>query len=108
MCVRRAYAYSPQRGVDFCIHLDSFCRTWAGVFPSTNRVISSAEKEVKEGRSELSCEPLKFDSEPIKYHFGCGALTYDVELITKDPGTCGKTVWTHTRSWQSARGFRNA
>jgi len=39
---------------------------------------------------------LKFDSEPIKYHFGCGALTYDVELITKDPGTCGKTVWTHT------------
>jgi len=19
-----------------------------------------------------------------------------VELITKDPGTCGKTVWTHT------------
>ena len=39
---------------------------------------------------------MKFDSEPIKYHFGCGALTYDVELITKDPGTCGKTVWTHT------------
>jgi len=39
---------------------------------------------------------LKFDIEPIKYYFCCGALTYDVELITKDPGTCGKTVWTHT------------
>ena len=39
---------------------------------------------------------MKFDSEPIKYYFCCGALTYDVELITKDPGTCGKTVWTHT------------
>jgi len=39
---------------------------------------------------------LKFESEPIKYHFCCGALTYDVELITRDPGTCGKTVWTHT------------
>ena len=52
MCVRRAYAYSPQRGVDSCIHLrNSFCRTWAGGFPSTNRVVSSAEKEVKEGRS---------------------------------------------------------
>jgi len=39
---------------------------------------------------------LKFDIEPIKYYFCCGALTYDVELITKDPGTCGKTVWTNT------------
>jgi len=51
MCVRRAYAYSSQRGVDSCIHLrNSFCRTWAGGFPSTN-CVSSAEKEVKEGRS---------------------------------------------------------
>jgi len=50
MCVRRAYAYSLLRGVG--IHLcNSFCRTWAGEFPSTNRVVSSAEKEVKEGRS---------------------------------------------------------
>jgi len=39
---------------------------------------------------------LKFDSEPIKYHFCCGALTYGVELITKDLGTCGKTVWAYT------------
>jgi len=39
---------------------------------------------------------LKFDSEPIKYYFCYGALTYDVELITKDPGTCDRTVWTHT------------
>ena len=39
---------------------------------------------------------MKFDIEPIKYYFCCGALTYDVELITKDPGTCGKTVWTNT------------
>jgi len=52
MCVWRAYAYSPQRGVDSCILLrNSFCRIWAGGFPSTNRVVSSAEKEVKEGRS---------------------------------------------------------
>jgi len=52
MCVRRAYAYSPQRGVDSCIHLrNSFCRTWEGGFPSTNRVVSSAEKKLKEGRS---------------------------------------------------------
>jgi len=54
MCVRKAYAYSPQRGVASCIHLrSSFCRTWAGGFPSTNRVVSqaSAEKVVKEGRS---------------------------------------------------------
>jgi len=56
MCVRRAYAYSPQRGVASCIHLsNSFCRTWAGGFSSTKRVVSSAEKVVKE-----SCEPLKF------------------------------------------------
>ena len=39
---------------------------------------------------------MKIDSELIKYHFYCGALTYDVELITKDPGTCGKTAWTYT------------
>jgi len=52
MCVQRAYAYSPQKGVDSCIHLhNAFCRTWAGGFPSTNRVVSSAEKEVKEARS---------------------------------------------------------
>jgi len=51
MCVQGAYAYSPQRGVDSCIHLrNSFCRTWEGGFPSTNCVVSSAEKEVKEGR----------------------------------------------------------
>jgi len=31
MCVRRAYAYSPQRGVDSFIHLrNSFYRIWAG------------------------------------------------------------------------------
>ena len=52
MCVGRAYAYSPQRGVASCIHLrNSFCRTFAGGFPSTNRLVSSAEKVVKEGRS---------------------------------------------------------
>jgi len=52
MCVRRAYAYSSHRGVDSCIHLHySFCRTWAGGFLSTNRVVSSAEKAVKDGRS---------------------------------------------------------
>jgi len=52
MCVRRAYAYSPQREVASCIHLhNSFCSTWAGGFPSTNRAVSSAEKIVKEGRS---------------------------------------------------------
>jgi len=50
-CVRRTYAYSPQRGVASCTHLcNSFCRTWAGGFQSTNRVVSSAEKVVKEGR----------------------------------------------------------
>jgi len=52
MCVRRAYAYSPHRGVDSCIHLrSSFCRTWARGSPSANCLVSSAEKEVKEGRS---------------------------------------------------------
>ena len=52
MCVRRAYAYSPQKGVASCIHLRNFfCKTWAGGFPSTNCVVSSAEKVVKEGRS---------------------------------------------------------
>jgi len=49
ICVRRAYAYSAQRGVDSCIHLhNSFCRTLAGGFPSTNRVVSSAESERRE------------------------------------------------------------
>ena len=48
MCVRRTYAYSPQREVASCIHLcNFFCRTWAGGF----RVVSSAEKVMKEGRS---------------------------------------------------------
>jgi len=52
MCVQRAYAYSPHRGVNSCIHLrNSFCRISAGGFPSTNRVVSSAEKEVEERRS---------------------------------------------------------
>jgi len=52
MCVQRAYAYSPQKWVDSCIHLrSSFCRIWAGGFPSTNRVVSSAERAVKEGKS---------------------------------------------------------
>jgi len=52
MCVQRIYAYSPQRGSASCIHLsNSSCKTWAGRFPSTNRVLSCTEKEVKEGRS---------------------------------------------------------
>jgi len=47
MCVRRAIIAS-------CIHHSrSFCRIWGGRFPGpeTNRVGSSAEKEVREGRS---------------------------------------------------------
>jgi len=52
MCVRRAYAYSPPKGVASCIHLRNFfCRTWAGGFTSTNRAVSSAAKVVKEGKS---------------------------------------------------------
>jgi len=52
MCVRRAYANSQHRGVASCIHLHrSLCRIWGGGFPRTSRVVSSAEKEVKEGRS---------------------------------------------------------
>ena len=52
MCVRRAYAYSPPKEVDSCIHLrSSLCRTWAGGFSSTNHMVSSAERAVKEGRS---------------------------------------------------------
>jgi len=48
MCVQRAYPYSPQRGVASCIHLrNSFRKTWAGGFPCTNRVVSSAEKVVR-------------------------------------------------------------
>ena len=39
---------------------------------------------------------MKINSEPIKYYLCGGALTYVVALITEDPGTCGKTVWTHT------------
>jgi len=39
---------------------------------------------------------VKFDSKPIKDYFCCGARTHDVELITKNPSTLGKTVWTHT------------
>jgi len=58
MCVRRAYAYSLQRGLASCIHLrNSFCKIWSGGFPSTNRVVSTSEKVVKEGRSSgrVSC-----------------------------------------------------
>jgi len=46
------FVYSPQRRVASCIHLrNSFRSTWAWGFPSTDRVVSSAEKVVKEGRS---------------------------------------------------------
>jgi len=39
MGVRRAYAYSPQRGVNSSIHLrNSFGKTWAGGFPGTREV----------------------------------------------------------------------
>jgi len=50
--VRRAYANSQHRGVASCIHLRrSFCRICGGGFPRTSRVVSSAEKEVREERS---------------------------------------------------------
>jgi len=50
--VRRAYANSQHRGVASCIYLSrSFCRIWGGEFPRTSRVVSSAEKELREGRS---------------------------------------------------------
>jgi len=50
MCVRTAYANSQH--VASCIHLRrSLCRIWGGGFPRTSRVVSSAEKEVREGRS---------------------------------------------------------
>ena len=52
MCVRRAYANSRQRGVASCIHLRrSFCRIWGGGLPRTGRVVSTAEKDLREGRS---------------------------------------------------------
>jgi len=52
MCVRRAYANSQHRGVASCIHLRrSLCRILGGGFPRTSRVVSSAKKEVREGRS---------------------------------------------------------
>jgi len=52
MCVRRSYANSQHRGETSCIHLRrSFCRIWGGGFPRTSRVVSSAELEVREGRS---------------------------------------------------------
>jgi len=51
-CVRRAYANSQHRVVASCIHLRrSLCRIWGGGFPRTSRVVSSADKEVREGRS---------------------------------------------------------
>jgi len=62
MCVRRTYAYSPQRCVASRHHRDvwllvsisvipSSCKTWAGRLPSTNHGVSSNEKAVREGRS---------------------------------------------------------
>jgi len=52
MCVRRSYANSQHRGVASCIHLRRFlCRILGGGFPRTSRVVSSAEKKVREGRS---------------------------------------------------------
>jgi len=51
MGVRRAYAYSQQRRVASYINLcNSFCKTWEGGRTSTDHVVSSAEKVVKEGR----------------------------------------------------------
>jgi len=52
MCVRRVCANSQHRGVLSYIHLRmSFCRIGGGWFPRTSHVVSSAEKEVREGRS---------------------------------------------------------
>jgi len=52
MCERRAYANSQHKGIACCTHLRrSLCRIWGGVFPRTSRVVSSAEKEVREGWS---------------------------------------------------------
>jgi len=52
MCRWRAYANSQHRGVASCINLRrSLCRIWGGGFPRTSRVVSSAEKEVREGRT---------------------------------------------------------
>jgi len=48
---------------------------------------------------------LEYDSKPVKYYSCCRGLTYDVELITKDLGTWGKTVWTHTTFVISSWGF---
>jgi len=66
MCAQMAYANSRHRGVAFCFYLrGSFCRICGGGFPRTNRVVSSAEKEVREGRSSMSCEPLEFNIKPV-------------------------------------------
>jgi len=52
MCVRRAYVNSQHREMASCIHLRrSFCSIWGGRFPRTSRVVSPAEKVVREGRS---------------------------------------------------------
>jgi len=51
VCVE-GVTHSIMRRVASCIHLRrSFCRIWGGEFLRTSRVVSSAEKEVKEGRS---------------------------------------------------------
>jgi len=66
MCVRGAFANSQHsRGVASCIHHSrSFCRIWGGGFPGpeTNRVGSSAEKEVREGRSSSRVSRWNFET----------------------------------------------
>jgi hypothetical protein len=39
---------------------------------------------------------MEFGSKPVNYYLCYWALTYDMELNTKDLGTWGKTVRTHT------------
>jgi len=73
MCAQMAYANSKHRGVAFCFYLRrSFCRIWGGRFPRTNRMVSSAEKKGREGRSSTSCEPFEFNIKPVKYYFVAG------------------------------------
>jgi len=50
MCVRRAYAKSPKRGVAFGMHLRNFQDLGRRFFLSTCRAVSCAEKVVREGR----------------------------------------------------------
>ena len=95
MCVRRAYANSHHRGVASCTHLRrSLCRIWGGRF----RVVFSAEKEVREGRSSsrVSRWNLRVNLPSTTFDVGHRHMMWSSSPRFRVPEA---RQYGHTRSW---------